>query len=412
MELKREKPSVLQVYALTGLGHLREATSIKNALDEAGIDNDTLDILSWASMHSLYTKLTVIPLKIFKWFFEITTRNTSAFNAFQLPVPALKLFLIVIRTFEVPLGFALRRYLEKSDYDIFIAVHPWGLGALWSFGRGRYFSRRLINVIPDEIDYGSASFYGIPGGKSGPMHLVNSMRVKSLFEEVGVDTDRIKVIGHTLDPNVLKHRDQIFRRVQKKLNSTEPLTLGLYIGGTGTEDETTRIKQIIRDLAPHIKIGGYNIKVIPGPHLEFASELQELRRELKLEHAKNFEIFSSANRDKVIEVGHKWFIEDIDVLFAKTGEIIFYSLGTGIPHIYFPPKGANEVEHVVLMKTLNAIHEFDTIVDLHKFLQDRKYLAELSTYSHKASYKLDGAYEVVRYIQSLLSDIGQFTPKK
>ena len=133
----KEQIKVLQVYALTGLGHLREATSIQNALDEADIHNDTLDILTWAEGYNVVTRFTVIPLKFFKRFFEITTRNTSAFNVVQPPGFAMRMFLRLIRMFEIPLGFSLRGYLEKSDYDVFLAVHPWGLGALWSFGLGK-----------------------------------------------------------------------------------------------------------------------------------------------------------------------------------------------------------------------------------------------------------------------------------
>lgn len=403
--MQTNKPKVLQVYALTGLGHLREATSIKNALDEAGIENDYLDILSWADSYNLASKLAVKPLKFFKWFFEVTTRNTSTLNNFRIPKFALRVALFFIRLFEVPLGFVLRKYLQNSDYQIFLAVHPWGLGALWSFGLGRNICQRLINVIPDEIDIGSASFYGIPGGELGPMHLVNSSRVKALFEEVGVNPKRIKVIGHTLDPNVYKNRERIFKRVQQKLSSREPLTLGLYIGGTGTVDEMTRIEKIIRELKSYIHIGSYNLKVIPGPHLEFARTLEQLLRELNLTGNPNIEIFSSSDRNEVIEIGHKWFVDDIDVLFAKTGEIIFYSLGTGIPHIHFPPKGSNEVEHVLLMHRLRAIYEFDRIKDLHKFLEQRNFLKELSSNAYNSGYKLDGAYTVVDYIYEIINGL-------
>ncbi|KXK25881.1 MAG: hypothetical protein TR69_WS6001001487 [candidate division WS6 bacterium OLB20] len=393
------KPKVLQVYALTGLGHLREATSVKNALDKAGIENDTLDILKWARMHSWYTRIAVAPLLVFKWFFEVTTRNSSSFNSFQPPVFALKAFLALMRIFEVPLGFPLRRYLHNSDYNIFLAVHPWGLGALWSFGLGKRICQKLINIIPDEIDIGSASFYGIPGGKHGPLHLVNSQRVQSLFERVGVHPDRIKVIGHTLDPVIFDNREKIFRRVQKHLGDrNHPLTLGLYIGGTGTNDEIERIIKIVKNLSGYVHIGEYRLKAIPGPHLEFADQLSDLRDELGLTDPDKFEIFSSANRDKVIEVGHRWFAEEIDVLFAKTGEIIFYSMGTGIPHIHFPPKGANEVEHVEVMKIENAIHEFDRIIDLHTFLQQRDYLKELSSNAFNSNYKLGGAQLVAEEV--------------
>lgn len=396
-----EKPKVLQVYALTGLGHLREATSIKNALDEAGIENDTLDILKWARMHSFYTRTAVLPLLAFKWFFEITTRHASTFNSFTLPSFALRAFLNMIRVFEIPLGFALRRYLRHCEYNTLLAVHPWGLGALWSFGLGRKLCQSLINVIPDEIDVGSASFYGIPGGKKGPLHLVNSQRVQMLFETVGVNPDRIRIIGHTLDPYVYKNRKSAYKRIRANLKDrNRPLCLGLYIGGTGTKDEVYRIKKIINLLADHIKLGHYTIKAIPGPHLEFAQELAEIKSSLKLNN-KQFEIFSSSNRDKVIEVGHRWFVEEIDVLFAKTGEIIFYSLATGLPHIHFPPKGANEVEHVKLMQTQNSIFEFDRILDLHSFLSDREYLLELSGNAFETNYKLAGAYEVVEEIKKL-----------
>ncbi len=399
MEHKQFK--VLQVYALTGLGHLREATSIKNAMDEEGIENSTLDILTWAQRHNLYSRIAVIPLRISKSFFEKTTRNTSVFNGIKVPAFAQKLVLTIFRLAEVPLGFSLRRYLSKSEYDVFIAVHPWGLGALWSFGLGRHLCQRLVNVIPDEIDVGSASFYGIPGGKSGPLHLVNSQRVKELFMHVGVDPDRIKIIGHTLDPYIYRQRDKIFNRVQNKLSSHDPLTLGLYIGGTGTIDEKVRVKKIITELSGYLHIGTYKIKVIPGPHIEFAAELHELAQKLNLADSQNLEIYSNTDRNEVIRIGHKWLAEDIDVLFAKTGEIVFYSLGTGIPHIHLPPKGSNEVEHVLLMEKLNAIYDFDKIHDLNQFLQDRNFLKKLSTSAFNSGYKLDGSYEVVRYLEQV-----------
>jgi hypothetical protein len=399
--LEHKQFKVLQVYALTGLGHLREATSIKNAMDESGIENSTLDILTWAEKHSLYSRLAVIPLKISKNFFEFTTRNTSAFNAIRVPAFAQKLVLDIFRLAEVPLGFALRRYLTNSEYDVFIAVHPWGLGALWSFGLGRHLCQRLVNVIPDEIDFGSASFYGIPGGKTGPLHLVNSQRVKELFIQVGVDPDRIKIIGHTLDPFIFRQRNKIFNRVQNKLMSQEALTLGLYIGGTGTIDEKVRIRKIITELAGYLHIGTYKIKIIPGPHIEFAAELHELAQKLNLPDSHNLEIYSNSDRNEVIRVGHKWLAEDVDVLFAKTGEIVFYSLATGIPHIHFPPKGSNEVEHVLLMEKLNAIYDFDKIRDLHQFLQDRNFLKKLSSAEFNSGYKLDGSYEVVKYLEQV-----------
>ena len=163
-------------------------------------------------------------------------------------------------------------------------------------------------LSPDEIDLGSASFYGIPGGSKGPYHMVTSDRVRGLFEEVGVHPDRIVVIGHTLDPKVLSKRDQVHGRILKALESKNgPLTLGMYIGGTGTLDERVRIVNIIKDLAGYIKEGKYKIKAIPGPHTEFARELHMLRDKLGLESSQ-FEIFSSDNRHKVIEVGHKWFV--------------------------------------------------------------------------------------------------------
>ena len=396
--MEKKTLKVLQVYALTGLGHLREATSIKNALDEKGISNETLDILTWAAKHSLYSRIAVLPLKLFKLFFEITTRNTSAFNAFKLPNFTQKLILVFIRLFEVPLGFSLRRYLANSGYDVFIAVHPWGLGALWSFRLGRNLCQRLVNVIPDEIDI---------GGEYGPLHLVNSERVKNLFIDVGVDPDRIKVIGHTLDPIIFNNRIRIFNRVQAKLNSHESLTLGLFIGGTGTIDERERIIKIISELAPYMHIGAYRLKVLPGPHIEFSAQLFDLAQKLKLADSSNLEIYSNTDRNEVIRVGHKWLLEDIDVLFAKTGEIIFYTLATGIPHIHLPPKGSNEVEHVLLMHTLNAIFEFDKIYTrkkgegLHEFLEDREFLKQLSQNAFDSNYKLDGSYEVARYLEEV-----------
>jgi hypothetical protein len=407
---RQQKPSprklrVLQVYALTGLGHLREATAIKKALDRAQIENDTLDILKWAQMHSTYSRVAVMPLNFFKWFFEVSTRNSSSFNSVVVPNFFLRGFLVLIRLFELPLGLVLRKYLRSTDYDVFLAVHPWGLGALWSFGLGRKLTQRLVNVIPDEIDIGSASFYGIPGGANGPLHLVNSQRVQSLFEAVNVFPDRIRVIGHTLDPDVFDQREQTYRRVQRALSRNSTLTLGLYIGGTGTQDEQVRIKKIIIDLKDQIKAGLYKIKVIPGPHLSFAEDLHKLVSELGLSSPKHVEIFSSVNRGMVIETGHSWFIHDIDVLFAKTGEIVFYSLATGIPHIHLPPKGSNEVEHVNLMKTLNAIYEFDRIKNLHTFLQDRLYLRQLSTNAFRSNYKLDGAFETVRILTEEIAPI-------
>lgn len=403
--MAKSHPKVLQVYALTGLGHLREATAIKNALDEAGIVNDTLDILKWAEIYSWYTRIAVIPLKLFKWFFEVTTRNTSSFNSFQPPSFLLRAFLELIRLFEVPLGFALRSYLKTTDYDIFLAVHPWGLGALWSFGRGKVLSQKLINVIPDEIDTGSASFYGIPGGINGPLHMVNSLRVKRLFELVGVNPERIVVIGHTLDPLVLKERSATYSRIQGNLKHNKKLTLGVLVGGTGTVDEKKRIKNMISELAPHIKNGLYKLIIVAGPHLEFAEELSRLADSLKLDRAKEVEIYSSINRGQVVKVGHEHMVNDFDVLFAKTGEIIFYTMATGLPHLHLPPKGSNEVEHVELMQSLNAIFEYDRITDLHEFLQNRQFLLELSKNAYHAGYKLDGAVTLAEYIlQHLKND--------
>ena len=391
---------VLIVYALTGLGHLREATSVKHGLDKAGIENEMLDMLAWAKKYSWYTRMAILPLRFGLWLHALTTRNVSLYNELEFQGSMKRIVLYLLRLIEVPIGLALKRHLRKSDIDVVVAVHPWGVGSIWTLGLGPKLKQLLINVVVDEIDQASASFYAVPDVIKGPWHFVNSDAVKRLMINIGVAPEKIKIVGHTLDPYVLDKRDAIKKRVNDHLRNSKTLTLGMFIGGVGTKDEKERIKNVFYTLREQILAGLYNIKVIPGPHFQFAVELHKYLVQLGLAHQKNIEVYVNSNRHKVVATGHEWLVNDIDVLFAKTGELIFYVLGTGIPFIHFPPKGANEVQHIILMKKFSAIEEFDRIDNLHEFLQNRKYLIELGDNAFNSNYKLDGAEEIAKFIKN------------
>jgi len=268
-------------------------------------------------------------------------------------------------------------------------LHPIASGV----AAGAVGNQKVINICPDEIGALAASFYKV----DGLVTHVNSEDVKKVFFEAGLDDKFIKILGHPLDPAVFSARGQIFQRVQNDLKSKR-LIIGLYIGWFGPKTQKRGLLSVVRELAPLVRQNRVTLKILCGRHKDFEKKLDCLCRRIGIEN--KIEIQRSEKPEDMVNVGHKWILEDINIIFSRPSELVFYSLATGIPHILFSAFGPQEYDMLAFLKKCAPVKKHENVKgQLENYLTDTNLLLETSIFLFNSNYNFRGAISIEKYLK-------------
>jgi len=386
-------------FLLTGSGHYREALAIKKYLRRSGHEVDLIyPIENIKKKGGVAAKviyyISTIPINITEFIFQhFSFSKTNGLNenlGFRTHI--VKIVFAVISLMERIYGKLVSKSLGLEKYDCIISTHPMAtnlsLGALKK-------KTTVINVCPDEVGMAGALFYKV----NGVLNLVNSENVRSLFIKAGLPPKNVMVLGHPLDTEILQKRKKIYERVQKDLKKGK-MCIGLYIGGYGPKSQQHAIFDVIRELSEEEKKGNISLKILTGLHRGFENEINHLITELGLRE-RGIEINRTKTYYELVEVGHLWMLDDINVMFSRPSELVFYSLATGIPHILFPPVGIQELDMFSLLIRHANVLEYQQIKgSLKKYLTRGDELALVSRGLYNSNYNLSGAINIGKFIEA------------
>ena len=86
-------------------------------------------------------------------------------------------------------------------------------------------------------------------------------------------------------------------------------------------------------------------------------------------------------------------------MFSRPSELVFYSLGLGIPHILFDRVGPQEVDMMFLLKQRAGVKLYKEVKDnLAGYLQDSNGLLKVSSGLYGSNYPVNGANEILKYL--------------
>lgn len=388
------------LYLLTGVGHFREAKAIEDALKEKGLSVETLDpVEKFRHSTGLLGKLVALVFDFFvlcarpfmNWIPHFGIRKLSTESDIKLKIS--RCLFGFSRAMESLVGRLLGKSLDLSRYDLVLSTHPMTTGLAKGFARTKAGKDlKIVNICPDEIRKMAALFYKVNGIRT----IVNSDFVKKVFESLGIETELINVFGHPLDPQILRNRGKIFNRVQESLRKGE-ISLGLYIGGLCPESQKKSLLEVIKELEVPIKEEKLKLNVLTGCNHNFEKRLDSLVEKLSL--GGKIKLFRTKNPGEIIEVGHSWMLREINIMFSRPSELVFYSLATGIPHITFPPFGPQELDMLSLLKKYADIKEYLEIKGkIAKFLADKDCLLKMSHDLFHSDYSFDGTVNITKLL--------------
>ncbi|MEK7497431.1 MAG: hypothetical protein AAB656_00760 [Patescibacteria group bacterium] len=387
---------VAVLYLLTGVGHFREATAIRDELVVNGHEVDMIDPfekfsnsdrLATRIMISLYKGIVKVGTTFIVVFPKLGEKGLTFTDSSEL-----RLFKSLIRIGE-RLEWLVGRYfgsnLGLSQYKYFVSTHPMATRMVVGFARSRALKMsRIINVCPDEVGGFAGSFYKV----DGVINTVNSKKTGKIFEKLGLKKKYIRVVGHPLDPVILKNRRNIYDRVQYDLNDGR-LILGLYLGYFAPESEKAGILSVIKEVSPLLRAKKIKAKVLTGGHKDFENRLRLTIKSLKIENL--IEVIYTQTPLDIVRKGHSWMLKDINIMFSRPSELVFYSLATGIPHVTFPLLGPQEEDMLSLLRNNSPVEDWKSLRGrLESFLFDKVKLINISKRLFDSGYNLNGAVEL------------------
>jgi hypothetical protein len=397
------KRKVLVLYIWAGLGHYREAKAVYDGLRELKIDAELinpLDVLRTSSDFRIKIFVFVNDLSIimFRYFMSYFTTNQSAsdmrvretwLSRFEMWM--LKLY----KRWQYFIGDISVGLFDLAEVTDIVSLHPLCTGLSLGFKKKKHLNFKIYNVCPDEATGMTIYFYIYPDA----ITCVNSKSVYQRFIEQGVEKENLLIIGHTMDPLLYSNRDHIFKRVQGNLKEGNVLTLGLYIGGFAPQSQQNAILGVIEHLQEQIRDEKVIIKVLSNTHNQFHQRLMQRLGRLKLQEL--VEVTSTTDLKKPVTIGHRWMKDEIDVMFSRPSELVFYSLCTGIPHILFPALGGQEVDMRDLLRQTAGVVDYTEIQDqLWEYIENNDELQQVSHKLFHSRYNLDGVNQLIKHLAS------------
>lgn len=390
---------IIILYLLTGLGHFREAEAVEFALREAGHEVELVDPLDYYRKTSPGTfSFTIADLvyrfMMFWWAFSSRFDFFAKVEGFS---ESRGLNFYIVKAFSFVCKWAgtfFSRRVNSAPFldncEIVVSIHP--ITSIFALGYRREKNYRVFNVIADEIGISAGQYLYVEGCET----FVNSQKSKETLLKLGADGNQVQVIGHPLHPTLVDHREQIFKRVQTSISQNQ-ITLGLFIGLFKPAHQQKGLLGVIRELKPEIESGQIKIKILTCGHKDFEAKLAGLLNSLGIHQ--QVKIYNSGNPADVTQTALTWVLEDVNVMFSRPSELVFYSLGLGIPHILFDPVGPQEVDMMFLLKQRAGVKLYKEVKDnLAGYLQDSNGLLKVSSGLYGSNYPVNGANEILKYL--------------
>jgi len=396
------------LYLFTGIGHYRESYSIRSALKKY-LPSVEVDLISPISIlkkrssfrskiaHGIYQLVVNVTL-----FFNRSPKGFIATDNRLKDLVIEKSFKFIFSVVRYVEGLASKRFMEICEvgkYDLIISTHPIASGLLFGFPKHKYW-----NICPDEVSIATAEFYRIPNYTN----LVNSDSVRNQILKLSSVRERLSetlVVGHPLDPLILSKKEKIFKRIQSEF-SLGKVEIGLFIGGFGPKFQKKSIIDVIQKLADFVKESNIIIHVITGNHLDFERRLDDVVEQYKL--SKYIKVYRTRSKRELVEVGHRLIEKHINVMFSRPSELVFYSMGVGMPHIMFDPLGPQEVDMYNLLNTTAGCPFYREIKsDLCEVISDKTELLKMSRKLYESGYNLNGSENVAKLVKSYYEDISK-----
>lgn len=391
---------IVILYLLTGIGHYREAVAISVSLKRLGFDPELVYPFEYyKNSSSLTFKVVNLLYDFFIWLWEIFSRfdifsNTKGLtrrksvNFYQV-----KVFTLICKACARFFGRSVASSELFDNCEAVISTHPLTSIFALEYKKKRSLSFKVLNVVPDEVGISAGQYFHV----ENCTNLVNSLDVKELFvDHLNGDAKEIHVIGHPVHPDLYKNRKKIFDRVQKSFTEKK-IVLGLYIGLFKPEQQQKALINTLRELSAQIKQKKLKVKILTCGHEGFERRLSKIIAQGGLS---NFlDIHSEKDRAGIVEKGMRWLLDDVNVIFSRPSELVFYSLTCGTPHILFDPVGPQEVDMAALLRSKADVRMFRQLKGtLYHYLCNTNKLKKISSDLYKSGYLLGGATEVSKFL--------------
>lgn len=389
------------LYLYTGIGHYRESLAIKKSIKNS-LPGSKVTILSPIAQikksrsfrSQLFYKFYKIFIKVFVLFNHMpsiwVSKSSSNNNNKSVRRFIVKNFFKYARNFEKIFIRQIQQKCSIDKYDLVISTHPIASGLLFDSNKSKYW-----NVCPDEVTVVTAEFYRSPGY----VNFVNSKQVRNQMQDLSKgerDHTTIKIVGHPLDPDIYKNRHKIYDRIQTD-HGRSRLSLGLYIGGFGPSYQKRALLEIIENLSVSDLNLPLELHVLTGNHNDFELELDKILSNKVM--VNKVKVYKTRTKNQLVEIGHDLLKNEINVMFSRPSELVFYSIATGIPHITFKPLGPQEVDMFNLINSVAGCPSYNDIKnDLVGYLSNKQQLISISKNLFKYNYNLRGADNIAKMI--------------
>ncbi|MEM1577572.1 MAG: hypothetical protein QXM27_00950 [Candidatus Pacearchaeota archaeon] len=325
------------IFVDAGLGHRRDAYNLFISLRKNKYKVYLINVFDSDIVGKFYSNIWNFVKKVY----EYSQRKMVLKEITKFP---LLYFLMELYSFLI--SKKLIEFIKKKKIKILISTHPLPLIDL-SYKKN--LKIKLINLIPDSIDYFSLWFYLLPG--KNVFYFVNDRYSKEVLVRSGVSKERIFVTGHVLP---IEETEKSLAKIKKRIRNIKNGNYLLFVttGGAGTNK--LEIKQIISE---YCKLKKGKLIINCNHHDWLFRELIGKRKIINKKEINDgvFVIgytytvkFSNLNIDFLVAIGenenekrensikifNKFFYK-ADIIFTKPSELAFYSCG--IPFVFFSP---------------------------------------------------------------------------
>lgn len=331
------KGKIAVTFVDAGLGHRRDAFNLFNSLIKKGLDAYLFNVFD----KDVTGKINSNIWNVIKKLYEFSQRKMILKELTKFP-----LLTFFMHLYSFIISKKLIEFIKKRKIKILISTHPLPLIDL-SYKKN--LRVKLINIIPDSIDYLSVWFYLLPG--KNVIYFVNDRYSKEILMKSGISKERIFVTGHALP---LEETEKSLKRIKKRIRNIMKDNYLLFVttGGGGTNEY--EIKEIIKEYCK-LKKGKLiincnhhewlfkklirnrrivNIKKICDGILVIGYVYTVKFSNLKIDFLVAIGENENEKRENSIKIFNKFFYK-ADIIFTKPSELAFYSCG--IPFVFFPP---------------------------------------------------------------------------
>jgi len=387
---------IVIAYVDAGLGHRRDAFNLYKAFKSLIKEKV---ILINSTDKKIVGNFNAKIWDIVKKFYEFCQRHF-------LTKYVTKSFIVsmLMQIYSFMISKNIIEFIKKNDVDVFVSTHPLPLIDLCY---KKNLKVKLVNIIPDCVDYISAWFYLLPSQtENKPIYFVNDKKSKKVLKNLNIEN--VFVVGHVLPLEAEISLNRVEERI-RKLRKNKGRFL-VTTGGAGTNFfEIKKIlkifprrkKELIINCNHHVWLFKKLIKECKG---EIVDKFIILDKDIEIGYiyvvkfdqlfckillAKGFS--EDEKRENAIKIFNKFF-PYADVLITKPGELALYSCG--LPILLFPPTNVVEITNYRMAIKKGYAIKFD-----YKYL--KKF--PIKKFKNLSSKSFFGTKRIVRILRKFKS---------